>query len=548
MNSRSRRRSRLTVVGMLLVLALSLAPATALAAKATPRVLGGTLTGPAAAPFAVTITTDANEACSGAIIGPKTVWTAGHCVSTPSNGLIAPGSLTVRAGTADRDGTDGQEVAVSAIRRHPGFVQVADKVQPDDVAVLTLATALTFNSTVSAIKPAAAPGAGTPVTLYGYGAQGTGTGQNDGKLRRAGMTATAPEDCGPFNAIQLCYVAPTASTCPGDSGGPVTTPHGNDEVLVAINNGGFCQAGTPAVGAEVGAPELSAFLAGSDTPPTAPRPGATTYDAFYAIVAQALNCHAEGFTGTAPLTPSAVFVDQASGAVVQQDGTTRHVFTDADVGHQIGCRVAVSNAGGTYQGGLLRTDGTIAALAISGLGLRISGSAYAFFGRTDAKTVTLTTIDQRGRVRDTRTLAWPLSRTPRKAFSSAGLYETCVASPQTVFVAAGRGCVTTTVSGRTRSLVHPRRSKRKRGRFTFSFEVDRRLVGRRVKVVQRVYKTGLGTRRVARRVKLHTTTRFRSPSVPRGGRVRAVVVLPGVKLEGVPYRKGSLVFRRSQRR
>jgi V8-like Glu-specific endopeptidase len=547
-NPAPRRRSKLTVTGVLVLVLVVLAPATALAANATPRVSGGTLTGPAAAPFVVTLLTDTNEACTGVIVGPQTVWTAAHCVSTPSGEQSAPGSITVRAGTADRDGSDGQKVAVVAIRRHPGFAQNVDKVQPDDVAVLTLATALTFNSTVSAITPVAAPGAGAPLTLYGYGAQGPGADQNDGMLRRAAMTVTPQASCGPFNAIELCYAAPTASTCPGDSGGPVTTPQGNGEVLVAINNGGFCQAGTSAVGAKVGAPELAAFLAGSDTPPTAPRPGSTAYDPFYAIVGQSLKCHAVAFTGTAPLTSSAVFVDQASAAVVQQDGTVSHVLTGADVGHQIGCSVAVTNAGGTFQGGLLQTDGTVVPLAISGLGLRISGASYVLFGRTDAKTVTLITTDQRGRTRDARTLAWPSRRTTRTPFRSAGRYETCVASAQTVFVAAGRGCVTTTVSGRTRSLVHPRRATSRRGRVTFSFSVDRRLVGRRVRVVQRVDESGRRFRRLVRRVRLRAVTRFDSVSVPRGGRLRAAVELPSVSFDGVPYRGGTLVFRRSQRR
>ena len=520
--------------------------ASAGAATVKPRVLGGVVTGNERAPFVASVATGAGR-CTGVILAPRRVWTAAHCLSRPGNGQTPAENVTVRVGVVNRDGEGGQTVGVAEVRRHPFFVQDVDEVQPDDVAELRLAEPLTLSAQVQPIEAAAAPAAGTPLTLYGYGTQGSAPDQDDGRLRRLGMSTLPPEQCSAFNAIQLCYRAPDGSTCPGDSGGPVTSPRGGGEVLVAINNGGSCAAGTTGIGAEIGAPELARFLAGDDAPPRAPRGGRVLSDPVYTVVGQTVVCHSDGFSGTGPLVDSAVFSDQDAGSTVQNDGTTAHRFVDAEVGRFIGCRVSVSGPGGTYQSGLLRASRVVQALRLPGLGITQQSGTLRFTGTTDAATVLLTTTDVAGGVRDARTIAWPSPSAP-SAKLPTGRYETCVASAQTVFFAPGRACAARVVSGKLKALTRARRSRRRGSRFSFSFRVRAPARRLRVKVVQRVYAKGHRTRRTVRRLTLKSTTRFRSSRVRRGGKVRAVVLLPSSTIDGVPYKGGSLVFARRQPR
>ncbi|MER7585008.1 trypsin-like serine protease, partial [Kitasatospora sp. NPDC097691] len=99
-------------------LTVLLAAAALVAAAAAPAaaVHGGSDTTTTSHPFAVALQTAAGEQwCTGALIAPPKVLTAGHCVAEADD----PRSLRVIAGRTDLTGTAGQVRRVKAYRVDP---------------------------------------------------------------------------------------------------------------------------------------------------------------------------------------------------------------------------------------------------------------------------------------------------------------------------------------------------------------------------------------------------------------------------------------------
>ena len=126
----------------------------------------------------------------------------------------------------------------------------------------------------------ATPAPGTALTVTGYGKQeGSASAQPSGKLSAASLMALSSDACRsavgePNSAVLLCAVSPTAATCQGDSGGPLT--EGSPPVEVGIVDVGpeGCPAGQPDGFTNLAAPEVRAFIEGSEAPPVAARPTA----------------------------------------------------------------------------------------------------------------------------------------------------------------------------------------------------------------------------------------------------------------------------------
>jgi len=154
---------------------------------------------------------------------------------------------------------------------------------------------------------------------------------------------------------------PPAHLCFGDSGGPVVTAptDGSAPLLAGISGhieGWDC---TVAFGSAIDltAPEIRAFIDGSETPPMAPRLK-LSHEAVRLGRAeragQTLTCHAPQLTGDPTVTY--VFAHQpadADGSVViprqpvQSGPSPRRALTLGDVGKQMVCIVVAVNAGGT---------------------------------------------------------------------------------------------------------------------------------------------------------------------------------------------------------
>ena len=181
--------------------------------------------------------------CSGVLVAPRAVLTAGHCVRTPQFGRHRVRQVRIgnnRARTITR--------AVTRVRIHPGY----DPDEPqrgNDLAVIVLQKAVTSRAPVALGKVADEPAQGTQVELVGYGV--TVAGQLPDRTRKprfVRLEMLSPFNCATgdvdaFAATRWCAASPTAGTCAGDSGGPALVRRANGrEVVVGTVSFGVEQA------------------------------------------------------------------------------------------------------------------------------------------------------------------------------------------------------------------------------------------------------------------------------------------------------------------
>ncbi|WP_438489643.1 serine protease [Streptomyces sp. S186] len=256
-----RRAATAAVCGAVLA---AVPPATAVTGRAAPqtRIVGGRDADVREVPWQVSLRTDGEHICGGAIIRADAVVTAAHCTAG-----MPPASLSVRAGSSVR-GAGGQVVRVTRVLRHPKF----DAATIDyDVAVLVLESPLTFKDGVRAVPLAAAgrePTAGTPATVTGWGATRDG-GALSQRLRQVDVPKLSDAYCkgayGPSSITprMTCYGYEQGrkDACQGDSGGPLVV----DGYLTGIASWGTgcASPGYPGVYTKVSDPAIHAYIAGS---------------------------------------------------------------------------------------------------------------------------------------------------------------------------------------------------------------------------------------------------------------------------------------------
>ncbi|WP_394812866.1 S1 family peptidase [Streptomyces boetiae] len=231
----------LSALLLALLPAAPLAPAVPAASAADGTVVGGHATPVERHPWVVALASrslfgDARSGqyCGGAVLGPRTVVTAAHCLLTPEPGAPAgppPPDLAVIAGRDDLTGTAGREVPVAEAWVNPDY---DERTHSGDLAVLTLAEALPDGHVIPLAADPGEPAyrAGTPARVYGWG-DTDGTGRYATGLRSAGVRLLPDDACarayreagnGRFDpASMVCAAAPGggADACQGDSGGPL---------------------------------------------------------------------------------------------------------------------------------------------------------------------------------------------------------------------------------------------------------------------------------------------------------------------------------------
>lgn len=303
-----RLRSFVCVVG---VVALALAAGAGDAAarthlRAEPRtvahaaIIGGAPAAGAAFPWlAEMIDVRGNEAveCTGTVVAPRLILTAGHCVENLRSGAPYPASgFSVLTFTQTPRGGERQLSTVSGVIPYEGFKRSVDT---GDAALLALSTpvhapAVTLATSTDA--PQLQPG--TTATIVGWGKTRFTEREPSRTLRSAGTVVQASTWCArsapPFLVSgELCALdAPRYATgsCNGDSGGPLLVAGANGvpvDVGIAVHVYGRCSTRRPTVFTRIDAiaPWLDSWIAayaapstpptGSPTPPATPTPPAS---------------------------------------------------------------------------------------------------------------------------------------------------------------------------------------------------------------------------------------------------------------------------------
>src|SRR3954447_22483541 len=144
--------------------AVAVPPGAAGAPRARSSIVGGAAPHPADCPYAAAIFRKAHMHCSGSVIGPTKVLTAGHCVVgfNLANFQVIVGRPNLR------DRAVGQVIGVSSGRVHPDFEQTG----LHDVAVLNLAqpTSAPPIALASPVESAMATQPGSHLRVAGFGA------------------------------------------------------------------------------------------------------------------------------------------------------------------------------------------------------------------------------------------------------------------------------------------------------------------------------------------------------------------------------------------
>jgi secreted trypsin-like serine protease len=176
----------------------------------------------------VTIVGSRGNFCSGALIAPKLVLTAGHCVQ--------PG-VDYRIVEYDRD----RKPVLKTVRRvavHPAFSaqSIAAHRATADVALLELEAPARERVPVAIGVPRPPLAAGNAFTVVGIGVAIPGDGKSGGVVRAAPLVAT-----GKPGTLQIRLVDPATQGarpglggCTGDSGGPAFETQAQGQVLIGV--------------------------------------------------------------------------------------------------------------------------------------------------------------------------------------------------------------------------------------------------------------------------------------------------------------------------
>ena len=249
-----RKHNLLTALALVCVAAgVAAAPGASAGPRAHSSIVGGERADPAQWPFAVAIFRKGHMHCSGSVITPTKVLTAGHCVAgfNLANFKVILGRPNLRHGAV------GQVIRVSGGQVHPDFEQTG----LHDVAVLNLAqpTSVTPVELATPEQSAFAAAPGTPLRVAGFGAINPSGAHLSGFLKQTFEIVRTDHRC--LKAYTIDLYAPQSmicalgakrkkpgrfkihtSACSGDSGGPLVAdlPTGPVEVGTVSFGGALC--------------------------------------------------------------------------------------------------------------------------------------------------------------------------------------------------------------------------------------------------------------------------------------------------------------------
>jgi secreted trypsin-like serine protease len=253
-------------------------------------IIGGTAAQPGSFPslaYVIDIQGKYVYQCTGTVVAPSLVLTAGHCAENMRTGAQnAPSGYRIVTGAVDPLSPGALVSTVLGVIVYPGF---ARRVDDGDAALLVLSApvaappiTLASGSNVAHLK------AGSPAVMAGWGLTSYEQRLPTETLRSAGTVVQGREWCAanapPFYAkSEICAIAPPSyatGACSGDSGGPLLAqrPSGDAPVQVgiAVHVYGPCSTHHPSVFVSVSSisPWIRTWIDAYKLPPVSPSPPA----------------------------------------------------------------------------------------------------------------------------------------------------------------------------------------------------------------------------------------------------------------------------------
>ena len=245
-------------------------------------IVGGTPVPAGKYPWVARIEFGPGFQCTGTLISPTWVMTAGHCssltgVGAPSPIPMVPEAYTVFLGGIKTDGSDSKTYSVKSVHVPPGYsIQNGNG---RDVGLLELTEAVPLTPLkIAAVDERSSWAPGEPVTAAGFGVTESGGDQPevmhevtvpvipDATCDEAYPDGVPGVDVDFEAAVDVCAADPEGGkdTCQGDSGGPLMSRVGSGLRLVgATSRGEGCaEKGFPGVYARIAEGELRMFVAG----------------------------------------------------------------------------------------------------------------------------------------------------------------------------------------------------------------------------------------------------------------------------------------------
>lgn len=201
----------------------------------------------------VTIVGSRGNFCSGALIAPKLVLTAAHCVPAGADYKIVEYGADRQPSLRD----------VRSVALHPGFNMQAMAAHraTADVALLLLAASPNGKTPAALGLPETPINVGSRFTVAGIGVTVRGDGKSGGTIRTAGLVAT-----GRPGTLQIRLVDPAGQgtreglgACTGDSGAPVFEDKPTGPVIVGVVSWSTGPNGTAGCGGMTGVTPLTLY-------------------------------------------------------------------------------------------------------------------------------------------------------------------------------------------------------------------------------------------------------------------------------------------------
>jgi secreted trypsin-like serine protease len=256
-----------------------------------PAIVGGTDVPEGERGYVAFITIDQVASCTGTLVTPTFVVTAGHCsnlgTGTPVNVPIgkAGQEIEVTLGSVKRDDPAGEKPAVKRVIVHPDYVFTENGGSSYDVALLELATPSKQTPVQIVAKGEEALFApGTMAQIAGFGLTEE-NGSSASTMQQAEVPITTDEYAkGAYDSFEAGtqigagFPQGGVDSCQGDSGGPllVKAPDGSLRLVGDTSYGDGCaRAGKPGIYGRLGSDQMRDFIV-ANAPDAVAKPSAAT--------------------------------------------------------------------------------------------------------------------------------------------------------------------------------------------------------------------------------------------------------------------------------